>query len=368
MTPELRSRLAPAHVRDGLRTVSARLTAPLQLTIEPSAEDETITAVVEDARGCRVRVTAAVHDECFDLLALRPDHIIIPEAGSLRELVGGLAQIVPEASLSVNEIRPRGIEVLAEHRPDSALAVGSSFKLYVLAAVVDAVGLGALSWSDPLYVDSRESPLTARSAAVAMVSQSDNPSTDALIDAAGRPAVEKAFERYGLRDPTRNRPLITTAEMLALKAVHPAPLVDRFLAGDGQERQELLPALRKAAAAAPSPSWTTPVAISKLEWFSSAADLTRCLVGLHRRSAADRTALDGILGANRGLELDRDAWTRVWFKGGGEPGVFSLAWLVERVDGQTFTVAAVLNDPAMALDPSATQSVVAGIFQRLAEA
>jgi hypothetical protein len=45
-----------------------------------------------------------------------------------------------------------------------------------------------------------------------------------------------------------------------------------------------------------------------------------------------------------GLALSRARWPSVWFKGGSEPGVLTLAYRLRARDGRTYVVAALAND------------------------
>ena len=83
-------------------------------------------------------------------------------------------------------------------------AVGSAFKLAVLAALKDQVAAGALAWDDVATLEAGHislpsgilqawpvgSPLTIHTLASLMISVSDNTATDALIALLGRDLIE----------------------------------------------------------------------------------------------------------------------------------------------------------------------------------
>jgi len=53
---------------------------------------------------------------------------------------------------------------------------------------------------------------------------------------------------------------------------------------------------------------------------------------------------------NPGVPLDAAAWKSVAFKGGSEPGVLNLTFLMERADGRWFTLSAGWNNPEKAVE------------------
>jgi hypothetical protein len=65
------------------------------------------------------------------------------------------------------------------------------------------------------------------------------------------------------------------------------------------------------------------------------------------------------LAINPGVPLDAATWPYVGYKGGSEPGVLTLNWLLQRADGRWFVVSLGWNDPAKAID-EATAVALAG--------
>lgn len=94
---------------------------------------------------------------------------------------------------------------LAASGENAPLAVGSAFKLAVLAALKSRVDQGKAKWADVIRLQSKHkslpsgilqdmsagAPLTLHSAAALVIAQSDNTATDLLIDYLGRKEVEK---------------------------------------------------------------------------------------------------------------------------------------------------------------------------------
>ncbi|MBV8164375.1 MAG: serine hydrolase [Candidatus Eremiobacteraeota bacterium] len=222
---------------------------------------------------------------------------------------------------------------------DAQLAVGSTFKLAVLAAVQQAVATHATSWNAVVRLDARQKSLpsgvlqtwpdgallTVYSYAALMISQSDNTAADVLLDLAGRSAVE----RYG----PRNRPFLTTREAFVLKDPRNASLVKHYRASDTAQRRQLLSQidllpLPDASIFAGAPQDTD------IEWFFTTRELCALMAGVQRLP---------LMSINPGVAEPAD-WTRVAYKGGSEPGVLNLTTWVVSKNRHSYCVSATWND------------------------
>lgn len=333
LAPRLEQRMPVPAVAATLSQLAAGMRAPVTVAARTTGEDGVDVVTLADAGGGRLQLLASSDHGRFTSLRVQPDREPpAPASGSVAELVAQLAGCTDgPASIDVAALGPGGSRTLASHQPDRVLAVGSAFKLYVLAAVADAVARQTAGWDEPL-----DGAVTVRQAATGMIAMSDNDLTDRLIERVGREAVEGALRRASMTDPARNLPLIGMAEMVALKR-----------------------------STAPEPTWQRPIAIDTLEWFASAADLSRCMASLHARPEAVRDELDRVLGANPGIEVDAD-WVRLWFKGGGEPGVLAVAWLAELPGDRVFTISAALNSVNGNIDVERALSAAGGLLAGLA--
>jgi beta-lactamase class A len=116
----------------------------------------------------------------------------MPASGSLEETLGSLDELPGSVSYL---IRKNG-ETIAARNPDTALAVGSTFKLAVLRALRDRIENGGLSWDHTVSLKKEwrslptgilqdwpsGSSVTLQTLATLMISVSDNTAADALID------------------------------------------------------------------------------------------------------------------------------------------------------------------------------------------
>ena len=62
---------------------------------------------------------------------------------------------------------------------------------------------------------------------------------------------------------------------------------------------------------------------------------------------------------NGGIGLSATAWPTIWFKGGSEPGVLTLAFLARDRTGRTDVVVALTENPAKPLGPTAIGDLLA---------
>ncbi|MEA3040752.1 MAG: hypothetical protein QOC65_241 [Sphingomonadales bacterium] len=276
-------------------------------------------------------------------------------------LFGEIVGLPGEVSLIAARLEDAGPAAFLTEKAEQPLAIGSAFKLFILAELVREVKAGERRWSDvvPLGAPSlpsgllqswpRGSPLTLHSLAALMISQSDNSATDTLLAVLGRAKVEALLPALGVRAPERNRPFLSTREAFVLKLGDPS-LLARWKAADEAGRRALLPGLAAIPNASLDPSRLAggPADIGAVEWFASPADLVRTLDWLRR--SGDPVALD-LLAINPGLgpALAKD-FAYFGFKGGSEPGVISMSFLLRSREGRWMAVSATWNNAAAALD------------------
>ena len=259
---------------------------------------------------------------------------------------------------------PRLIQSLA---PDRPLALGSAFKLVVLATLVADIEAGRRHWDDVVTLDATERPaggynhkpagtkVPLRELARQMISVSDNSATDILTDTLGRERIEAMQATVGIKDPARNRPWLRTMDLFKLKGVGGGALGTHYLAADERGRRALLAgeiARTPGSAIGPLFADGKPVRIGTLEWFASPADLVRVLDWLRRHSergpGADARA---ILSVNPGIAPTiAGRFAYVGYKGGSEPGVLNLTLLLQTKAGRWRVLTAGWNDPAAAVD------------------
>ncbi len=230
---------------------------------------------------------------------------------------------------------------ILEYRADIAAPLGSAFKLWVLAELARQVAADERHWTDVVKVGApslpsgvlqtwpAESPVTVQTLATLMISISDNTATDTLLTTLGRAKVDAIAASAG-----GSVPVMTTREMFALKG-DPA-LTKAWIAGSVDERRALLVdhAVKISTAKLnPAVFAGKPVAIDSVEWFASPA----AMAGLMNRLRGADATTRAVLAVNAGVDpAIAKQFGYVGFKGGGEPGVLTLNYLVQAKDGRWY--------------------------------
>lgn len=204
---------------------------------------------------------------------------------SFDKITNELADLPGRVSVAVQDEKKK---LIFTHNPDEILALGSTFKLFVLKALKDKISEGKISWFD--IVELKEdlkshpsgvlqdwiagTPLTIETLATLMISISDNTATDMLIDFLGREEIEKYTPN--------NRPFLKTKEMFFIKYAVSEGLRQKYLAGDKYTRRRILDGLSSRNLPTLKANFNEPHFIDKIEWFASTkevADLALSLKG-----------------------------------------------------------------------------------------
>jgi len=285
------------------------------------------------------------------------------------EMDDEVEDLASRASFLAAEIEAGDCTTIHGLNQDDPLAIGSSFKLYVLGELADQIARGQASWDESLSIqddlrslpsgDMRLDPagttypllIYARQ----MIAASDNTATDHLIARLGRENIEAEMAEMGHAAPDRNIPLLTTSEWFAFKVKIGVLDTLHYLRADVPARRAFLTDEVDPTAAtleeADTFSWVTPRRIDTIEWFAATMDLCRALATLQTRS--EQPGLEpvaGILSTDPGVAFDARIWSYVGYKGGYETGVLNHTWLLQRGDGRWFAMILTLNDPRKELD------------------
>jgi hypothetical protein len=270
-------------------------------------------------------------------------------------------------------------QLVSADNADRPFAIGSGFKLVILAELIRATNAGERKWDDMVTLDGSPLPggvytqqpagtqVSLRELASKMISISDNSATDILLRHLGRARVEAMVRVTGIADPKGMTPFPSTLEIFKLKGI--PGLAERWLARDANGRRLMLDG---EIATAPIAAISTtlfqsgkPLMIDRLEWFATPADMVRLMDWIRRNSASGAGAeARAILGINPGLVAPIAArWKSVGYKGGSEPGVIHMTLLLEGKDGSWWVLTGSWNNPAAAVDDAR----FAGLMSKAAE-
>lgn len=278
--------------------------------------------------------TASIHLDGESRIAGLQFLEVLPANLSLEQAVEHLLDQQGSTSLV---IRKNGKQLFA-HNENTPLAVGSAFKLAVLAAIDDAVQAQELTYDQVVSLSPswkslpggilQDWPsgtmLTIETLATLMISMSDNTAADALFSLVGREQVEK-YLSYSL-------PALTTGEAFRLKNPDNDALLSHYRKGTITEKRGILSILSRYELPQASIFSNNPVALD-IEWFMTTNQLSDLL---------ERLAYLDLMTVNPGLAIP-SSYQRVAFKGGSEPGVLNLSTFLIDKNGNSFTVSFTAN-------------------------
>ncbi len=354
---------------------------------------------VKSAKGSELSLRAQLATKQGSLLALvevdpdtkqvvgllfRPDPGDAPKPTTFAEALDMTAKLAPHAQLLVAAVDKGTCKPLHATASKQPLAIGSTFKLYVLLGLVDKILAKKATWQDEIEIrddwkslpsgvtqnDTAGSKLSIKTLAERMISISDNTATDHLLYSIGRKQAEAALRSTKHAAAALNVPMFSTRELFLFKLGMSDSEIDRFRMLPEAKRREYLdttlagqkPDITKAE------GWNNARYIDQLEWFAAAGDLCNAMGALWKRGQKEPAKpLFDVLAKNPGIEIDPKAWPYIGFKGGSEPGVINLTWLVRRSDDKWFSVVLTANAPEGTVDHGRATAIAAGVFELLAK-
>jgi len=340
------------------------ITGQLEAQFGPLIGLESINALSATAAEVQIRFERGLASGNVNLEDAAPNYVngflltgVEPINDSVEALLEDMSALPGETNLLIAPLD--GGEPIAAHSAEMPLALGSTFKLYVLSALVQSIAAGEHSWDEvvPLAEASfpsgvlqdwpQGSPLTLHTLATLMISISDNTATDQLIAVLGRDAVAAEVAASGHSNPALMIPFMTTRELFLLKSGVEGE-IDSYREADGAERLAMLEAFGDADRSQQEimAAFTGGPNAIDIEWFASPLDIA----AVYDRLRNDETAL-GVLGVNPAMaDGERANWEQVGFKGGSEPGVLNFSYVLQDPEGNWSVVTMGWNNPDAAVD------------------
>ena len=316
------------------------------------------------SNGYTVDMHIAVEEEDKHLIKGLVIGMGTPLATSLDEVMTKFKALPGTVGFLAARLRGTKIEPIAALNVDTALALGSAFKLYVLAELVHEIEQGKRHWRDVIVLDSASrslpsgmmhewpagTPITLQAAATLMISISDNTATDLLIHTFGRTNIEQMVARAHNSHVALDVPFLTTLEDFKLKA-NDKRLGMAYIRMSRAARRRYL---AKTVAEFPRDSVATvgsPAMNRDIEWFASPRDIANVFVWLltHSERGPGMRARE-ILSINPILPLDKKRWKYIGAKGGSEPGVIDVSYLLQSSKGDWYVLTGTWNDPEKEVD------------------
>lgn len=381
-SPVFLAQVPPPRIIEMASQVALGAPYTLEKVVPAPGTDRALTAIIRSSRGQKFRVQLQLepNGDRIEGLLVRP-HFDAKVASSWDEVAETLRAVAPSVGFLAAEIDGKSCVPLSSIDPRKPMALGSAFKLYVLDALAGQIASGKHGWDEAIAIDDAHKSLpsgkmrdedagkkfTVRHFAEQMISVSDNTATDHMIAFVGRGAVESAVKTSGHATPSRLVPFLTTRELFALKLLASPEERNAYVAADVTHQRKLLETYGKRDTAEMMDrvgSFKAPVMIDSIEWFASSEDLCRVMVDLHERADAAATAPVGaILSMNPGLADEKKQYQYVGFKGGSEPGVLNLTFLLQRArDGKWLFLTVGFNDTSAPIDEA--KAIEAGMTAR----
>ncbi|MGA7720890.1 MAG: serine hydrolase [Ignavibacteriaceae bacterium] len=286
-------------------------------------------------------------------------------SGSFDDIIKELKSLPGETSLLVEKISGDKPEPIASYNPDRELAIGSSFKLYILSELLRTINNGTRSLTDIVKLQPAAislpsgflqnwpigSPFTIYTLAGLMISQSDNTAADQLLYYSGRQNVEKMLAVTGHSNPSLDIPFLSTFDMFRLKGQPGLEAAHEFLSKTGEERREILSNVVPQISRDSLVIGGQPVYVDSIEWFASANDLCAVMNWIRLNSIkAPGSEFRNILSINPGLSISKKSWQYVGYKGGSEAGVLNMTYLLQSVNGDWYALSAGWNNTKAPLE------------------
>ena len=268
-----------------------------------------------------------------------------------------LQAVSGQASLYVR----KGERSVRSENSTAPMAVGSAFKMLVLAEYERRIAAGTLQRSDVVTLNPLNkslpsgslqnwpdgTPITLATAAGLMISQSDNTATDTLIDAVGRARLEAISKR--------NTPFLKTTEVFKLKAADQETNRKAYLESNTSGRRSLLDTVSKRPM--PTISELDPEPSIGIGWFFTTEELCRMAVDV-----IDAPAMRLSSGP-----ISPEGWQTVAYKGGSDAGVLNLTAVGRYSDGSTACASLTVNTSQPIQNQNELALKFGALFASLAE-
>ncbi|MBT2134350.1 serine hydrolase [Croceibacterium sp. LX-88] len=328
---------------------------------------ESVEPTSPTAANIAIRFERGIASGVFNLANRPPYRVagilvnnLAPADDSAEKLLADIRALPGETSILITPLD--GGEPLLSYNADRHLGIGSAFKLYILSTLARQVAAGKRSWSDVVPITtiahpsgaSRDwpegAPVTLHTLATLMISVSDNTATDNLLSAVGRGAVEAEVAASGHSDPALLVPFMSTREMIALKINGD---VEAYRAADAAGRLAVLKvtADSKIDMFEFMTTFTGPPKAIDIEWLVSGEDMVNLMRRIHELD--DPTAREIMAVSTSVPDNLSGGWQYIGFKGGSEPGVLNLSWLLQDHAGEWHVVTLSWNNPDAAVDREA---------------
>jgi hypothetical protein len=267
------------------------------------------------------------------------------------DLKSVLSHLAPDGKSSATLVTQDRSVSLFEN-PSDIFAIGSTFKLYILGALELAIEKGEHQWDEvlPLKDEWKSLPsgimhtwpagkeVKLLEYAENMISLSDNTATDHLLYLLGRENIEAMLAPMGNTHEEAYLPFLSTLEMFKLKwALKPAETNTYLMTSRAERLQRLkqLSQVPKSAVGENGVALDQPTLINQLEWFATTPENCGAMFWLASKNSSQlRQVLSKNVPFLGDVGKESSHWAYAAYKGGSEPGVLSMTFLLENKNGK----------------------------------
>lgn len=267
---------------------------------------------------------------------------------------------------------------LLEINSNARIALGSEFKLYILHYLNQQILNSKLNWSDKLkiqeeikslpsgilqnYPDGTE--LTLNQIASLMIAISDNTATDHLINFLSKENIESSmigFNSY----LDENTPLLSTMDMFRFRTLD-STQVNKYMNLPVKQKRIYLESLKHELSrndvATKLANWDQPKDIQKVEWFANVNDICSVVQDIQTQAVSNSAILD-ILSNNVPFVWieDNPSFEYIGYKGGSEPGVLTMTFLVKTKSHKWGCISMGINNDKQSLN----ENQIADLFHAI---
>lgn len=293
-----------------------------------------------------------------------------------------LEKIPGKHAFAFTEITADSVQPLFGVNAKQRLAVGSTFKLFILGRLIEEVNQDRRQISDTMRLEARlhgpphsemadwpvGSVVTLNTLALKMIWVSDNTATDHLHFLLGREAIERQMEKMGHGDPALNIPLLNTREMTSLRDKKQGLPGKAYQKLSVAEKRKFLDKLDQGVPDYEKLDFDT-AAYDISEWYASPLDMAHGLAWIYRHTLEDAPAhaVRVVLTADVKLPFDKATWKYVGFKGGSEDQILAGNWLLQHRNGKWYTLHIYLNNPSGPVSPEKAMPQMVAILKAIEE-
>lgn len=256
--------------------------------------------------------------------------------------------------------------------------LGSIFKIFVLDSLNEEIKNKNYSWSSDLKIKEQWKSLPSgvmqdepvgksfelRYYAQQMISISDNTATDHLIHTLGKTKIEKQIKRRKLSKTFGwSRPFLTTMELFKIRASF-SPYDYKTYAADGRTARMLkiqkLPTSKDEKFFDNISKWQEPRGLFDAQWFSTPNEVCQLL---SQMSLEANPEVLTIMSKNTPF-ASPEKFKRVLYKGGSEPGLVQMAYLLNK-ENEEICLYAGIADTANLVDEAKFFEKIKAIMELL---